>query len=153
MSFFHKMANAHRRRNNVNKIRINGVWILEENEIKEGCETLENLDAFALEVPFKKNEFVWDFVKDDVMSFFREFYEHGLWMEVFCWVVGEGVQISHFLFVDDTLVVGSLTSTYLGLPLGALFKSVTVWDGVKERFRRRLAMWKRQYISKEGGLL
>ena len=66
------------------------------------CETLENLDAFALEVPFKKNEvlgallgcsgdkapgldgfsmafwqFVWDFVKDDVMSFFREFYEHG----------------------------------------------------------------------------
>ena len=44
--------------------------------------------------------------------------------------------------------VGNLPSTYLGLPLGAPFKSVTVWDGVEERFHRRLAMWKRQYISK-----
>ena len=34
--FFHKMANAHKRRNNVNRIRINGVWLSEENEIKEG---------------------------------------------------------------------------------------------------------------------
>ena len=79
MSFFHKMANAHRRRNNVNKIRINGVWILEENEIKEGvvnvfrsllsnpgdwhpplsglqCETLKNLDVFALEVSFTEEK-------------------------------------------------------------------------------------------------
>ena len=100
----------------------------------------------------------------------------------------EGVQISHLLFVDDTLVfcqasqdqltylsrllmwfeaisglrinlekselilvgrveniddlaldfgcrVGSLPSTYLGLPLGAPLKSVTVWDGVEEHFR------------------
>ena len=54
------------------------------------------------------------------------------------------------LALDFGCRVGSLTSTYLGLPLGALFKSVTVWDGVKERFRRRLAMWKRQYISKGG---
>ena len=46
--------------------------------------------------------------------------------------------------------MGSLSFTYLGLPLGAPFKSVTVWDGVKERFRRRLAMWKRQYLSKGG---
>ena len=115
----------------------------------------------------------------------------------------EVVQISHLLFVDDTLVfcqasqdqltylswllmwfeavsglrinlekselipvgrveniddlaidfgcrVGSLPSTYLGLPLGAPFKSVIVWDGVEERFRRRLAIWKRQFISKGG---
>ena len=69
------------------------------------CETLENLDAFALELPFTKEEeeevlgallgcsgdkapgpngfsmafwqFAWDFVKDDVMSFLREFYEYG----------------------------------------------------------------------------
>ncbi|RVW25094.1 putative ribonuclease H protein [Vitis vinifera] len=116
---------------------------------------------------------------------------------------GEGVQISHLLFADDTLVfcqasqdqltylswllmwfevvsglrinlekselipvgrveniddialdfgcrVGSLSSTYLGLPLGAPFKTVSVWDGVEERFRKRLAMWKRQYLSKWG---
>ncbi|RVW97064.1 hypothetical protein CK203_029994 [Vitis vinifera] len=44
--------------------------------------------------------------------------------------------------------MGGLPSCYLGLPLGAPFKSMAVWDGVEERFRRRLAMWKRQYISK-----
>ena len=36
------------------------------------------------------------------------------------------------------------------MPLGAPFKSVTIWDGVEKRFRKRLAMWKRQYISKGG---
>ncbi|KAJ9685117.1 hypothetical protein PVL29_017229 [Vitis rotundifolia] len=431
--FFHKMANAHRRRNNVDRIRINGVWHSEEKGISEGivnafrsllsnpgdwrpplsglqCETLENMDACALEVPFMEEEvygvllgcsgdkaprpngfsmafwqFAWDFVQDDVMSFFREFYDHSKFvkslnaiflvlipkkvrakdlrdfrpislvgslykwlakvlanrlkkvvgkvmskaqgafvegrqildavlianeaidlvlknnengilckldiektydnvdwsflltvmqkmgfgekwigwikwcisivsfsvlvngtskvffqssrglrqgdpispylfviaMEVFSsflkravdkgfmsgWRVKgrseEGVQICHLLFVDDTLVfcqvsqdhlaylswllmwfeavlglrinlekselirvgrvenidnltldfgcrVGSLPSTYLGLPLGALFKLVSVWDGVEERFRRRLAMWKRQYLSKGG---
>ena len=53
------------------------------------------------------------------------------------------------LALDFGCRVGSLPSTYLGLPLGALFKSVTVWDGVEERFHRRLAMWKR--IQGRGG--
>ena len=48
--------------------------------------------------------------------------------------------------------VGGLPSCYLGLPLGAPFKSAAVWDGVEERFQKRLAMWKRQYISKGGRL-
>ena len=30
--------------------------------------------------------------------------------------------------------VGSLPSSYLGLPLGAPFKSFATWDGVEERF-------------------
>ena len=61
------------------KIRINGVWLSEENEIKEGvvnvfrsllsnpgdwhpplsglqCETLKNLDVFALEVSFTEEK-------------------------------------------------------------------------------------------------
>ena len=117
---------------------------------------------------------------------------------------GEGVKVSHLLFVDDTLIfceaweeqmtflcwllmwfevifglkanmdkselilvgrvenvddlacdlgckVGSLPSTYLGMPLGAPFNSVVAWDGIDERFWKRLAMlWKRQYISKGG---
>ena len=33
--------------------------------------------------------------------------------------------------------VGELTFTYLGLPLGAPFKSSSIWDGVEETFRRR----------------
>ena len=47
-------------------------------------------------------------------------------------------------------VVGSLPSTYPGLPLGASFKSLPIWDVVEERFQKRLAMRKRQYLSKRG---
>ena len=118
---------------------------------------------------------------------------------------GEGVQLTHLMYADDTLIfcdaskdqlaylscvlmwfevisglrinldkseiipmgkvenlkvlalelereVGKLPPIYLGLPLGAPHKSVAVWDGVEERLRRRLAFWKRQYISKGGRL-
>ncbi|RVW43589.1 LINE-1 reverse transcriptase-like [Vitis vinifera] len=46
--------------------------------------------------------------------------------------------------------VRTLPSVYLGLPLGAHHKAISMWDGVEERMRRRLALWKRQYISKGG---
>ncbi|RVW26068.1 LINE-1 retrotransposable element ORF2 protein [Vitis vinifera] len=60
--------------------------------------------------------------------------------------------------VEDTLElaaelgcrVGSLPSHYLGLPLGVPNRATSMWDGVEERIRRRLALWKRQYISKGG---
>ena len=48
--------------------------------------------------------------------------------------------------------VSVLPTTYLGLSQGVAHNSVVAWDGVKERFRKRLAMWKRQYISKGGRL-
>ena len=50
-------------------------------------------------------------------------------------------------------IVGSLPSTYLGLPLGTRQNSVSIWEGIEEKFRRRLAAWKRQYISKGGRLM
>ena len=46
--------------------------------------------------------------------------------------------------------VGALPTTYLGLPLGAKHKALSVWDSVEERLRKRLASWKLQYISKGG---
>ncbi|RVW60999.1 hypothetical protein CK203_051369 [Vitis vinifera] len=46
--------------------------------------------------------------------------------------------------------VGRLPSTYLGMPLGAPFKSVATWDGIEERFRKRLAMWKRLGVKSLG---
>ncbi|KAL6319524.1 hypothetical protein AAG906_014200 [Vitis piasezkii] len=86
-------------------------------------------------------------------------------------ISGNGVLVSHLLFADDTLVfceasqyqmtylscllmwfevisVGRLPTSYLGLSLGAHHKSVAIWDGVEVRFRKRLAMWKIQLISK-----
>ena len=38
-SYFHKKANAHRRMNYVDKIKINGVCYWEENAIEEGVVT------------------------------------------------------------------------------------------------------------------
>ena len=36
--------------------------------------------------------------------------------------------------------VGQLPAVYLGLPLGAPNKASSLWDGVEERVRRRLAL-------------
>ena len=78
-NFFHKMANAHRRRNYVDRITINGIWYSEENAIKEGVvrafqsflsdlgdwcptltwlwyEILEAQDALKLEKSFSEEE-------------------------------------------------------------------------------------------------
>ncbi|RVW78939.1 putative ribonuclease H protein [Vitis vinifera] len=46
--------------------------------------------------------------------------------------------------------VSKLPFTYLGLPLGARFKEVATWDGVEERLRKRLSIWKMHYIYKRG---
>ena len=34
--FFHRMANAHRRNNSLDRIKINRVWLAEEQEVREG---------------------------------------------------------------------------------------------------------------------
>ncbi|RVW39400.1 hypothetical protein CK203_099500 [Vitis vinifera] len=42
--FFHRMASAHRRNNSLERIKINGEWLLEEQEIREGISNaLKNL--------------------------------------------------------------------------------------------------------------
>ncbi|RVW17365.1 hypothetical protein CK203_069145 [Vitis vinifera] len=83
---------------------------------------------------------------------------------------GEGAKVSHLIInLDESELilmgseedavelvaaigckVGSLPTTYLGLPLGAPYRSLAVWDGVEERMRKKLARWKSQYISKGG---
>ena len=35
MGFFHRMANVHRRNNSLEKIKLNGVWLSEEQEVRE----------------------------------------------------------------------------------------------------------------------
>ena len=63
--------------------------------------------------------------------------------------VGEVEDIEEMV-VELGCKVGLLPTVYLGLPLGAHHKAVSIWDGVEERMRKRLAQWKRQYISKGG---
>ena len=45
---------------------------------------------------------------------------------------------------------GSLPMKYLGLPLGANFKDKTIWNPILEKMERKLAGWKRLYLSKGG---
>ena len=44
----------------------------------------------------------------------------------------------------------SLPLKYLGLPLGANFKELPIWNPILEKMERRLAGWKRLYLSKGG---
>ena len=119
------MANAHRRRNQLTRVKVNERWLTEESEIKEEVrrvfkgllanlngwkptidglifKRLEELDVEGLEKPFSEEkifgalsgfckekapnpdgfsmvfwQFSWDFVKVEVMNFFRRFHESG----------------------------------------------------------------------------
>ena len=44
----------------------------------------------------------------------------------------------------------SLPLKYLGLPLRSKFKESSIWNPILEKMERRLARWKRLYLSKGG---
>ena len=44
----------------------------------------------------------------------------------------------------------SLPMKYLGIPLGDKFKSKVIWNPIVEKMEKRLAGWKRMYLSKGG---
>jgi hypothetical protein len=46
---------------------------------------------------------------------------------------------------------GTLSMTYLGMPLGSSFKAVAEWNPIIEKVERRLAGWKKFYLSPGGG--
>uniref|UniRef100_A0A2N9F4W2 Reverse transcriptase domain-containing protein n=1 Tax=Fagus sylvatica TaxID=28930 RepID=A0A2N9F4W2_FAGSY len=48
--------------------------------------------------------------------------------------------------------IGTLPMNYLGMPLGALHKALSMWDPILEKIERRLAGWKKLYLSKGGRL-
>ena len=48
--------------------------------------------------------------------------------------------------------IGTLPMTYLGIPLGASHKSPTIWSPILEKIERKLAGWKKLYLSKGGRL-
>ena len=44
--------------------------------------------------------------------------------------------------------IGPLPMTYFGMPLGASHKSLTIWNPILEKIERKLAGWKKMYLSK-----
>ena len=53
--------------------------------------------------------------------------------------VGEVEEVNK-MAVEIGCRVGQLSAVYLGLPLGTPNKATSVWDEVKEKVRRRLAL-------------
>uniref|UniRef100_A0A2N9H333 Reverse transcriptase domain-containing protein n=1 Tax=Fagus sylvatica TaxID=28930 RepID=A0A2N9H333_FAGSY len=69
----------------------------------------------------------------------------------------ELAQVGEVPHLEDLAeILGCKTSAlpmkYLGLPLGAHFKVQSIWDPIVEKLERRLAGWKRMYLSKGGRL-
>ena len=127
--FFHKMANVRARRNLLTKVRINGVIVIDDEEIKARvCRayltlllemgdwrlSIRGLDfevlgedrSISLEALFSKEEvfealsslfgdkapgpdgftmafwhLCWDFTKPEIMTFFEEFFMHGMFQK------------------------------------------------------------------------
>ena len=48
--------------------------------------------------------------------------------------------------------VGSLPMTYLGMPLGTLYKTLSIWNPILERMEKKISSLKRLYLSKGGRL-
>ena len=41
---------------------------------------------------------------------------------------------------------------YLGMPLGTMYKTTSIWNPILERMEKKLSGWKRPYLSKVGRL-
>ena len=48
--------------------------------------------------------------------------------------------------------VGSLPMIYLGMPLGTLYKTTSIWNPILKRMEKKLSGWKQLYLSKGGRL-
>lgn len=63
-----------------------------------------------------------------------------------------GVNNVHALVEILGCRVGTLLMTYLGMPLGVSHKSPSIWNPILEKIERKLAGWKKLYLSKGGRL-
>ena len=67
-------------------------------------------------------------------------------------LIGEVVDV-HALAEILGYRVGTLPMLYLGMPLGASHNSPSIWNSILEKIERKLAGWKRLYLSKGGCLM
>ena len=61
--------------------------------------------------------------------------------------IGEVVDV-HALAEFLGCRVGTLPMSYLGMPLGASHNSPSIWNQILEKIKRKLAGWKKLYLSK-----
>ncbi|KAH0658710.1 hypothetical protein KY289_027458 [Solanum tuberosum] len=76
---------------------------------------------------------------------------HINWRKSFMYPINE---VNNMSYIASILggVVGTLPTTYLGMPLGAKSKSIEIWNDVIEKCEKKLARWKTQYLSMGGRL-
>uniref|UniRef100_A0A0V0IVQ8 Putative ovule protein n=1 Tax=Solanum chacoense TaxID=4108 RepID=A0A0V0IVQ8_SOLCH len=74
---------------------------------------------------------------------------HINWVKSFIYPVNEVPQISLLANILGGKI-GELPTTYLGMPLGAKSKSLSIWNFVVEKCERKLVNWKSQYLSSGG---
>ena len=48
--------------------------------------------------------------------------------------------------------LNNLPMIYLGMPLGSLYKTTSIWNSILERMEKKLSGWKQLYLSKGGRL-
>jgi len=48
--------------------------------------------------------------------------------------------------------IGTLPSIYLGMPLGAEYRSIDIWNPILEKCEKKLTRWRSQYLSLGGRL-
>ncbi|RVW91268.1 hypothetical protein CK203_031742 [Vitis vinifera] len=110
-------------------------------------------DVARLEEAFSVDE---EFMKDEVMGFFRKFHEHGRfgikargssfalsicdWDGALSSLINKAGENLEVLALELGCKVGMLPSSYLELPWVLHINLMAVWDGVEERFRKRLAL-------------
>ncbi|RVX23652.1 Transposon TX1 uncharacterized 149 kDa protein [Vitis vinifera] len=92
------------------------------------------LECFVKGTPFPLISLLWEWSKEQV--------SHLSWI-LFWFEAASGLRIN--LAKSEIIPVGDVEDI---LELAA--EATSMWDGVEERIRRRLALWKRQYISKGG---
>ena len=137
-TFFHRMANAHLRKNTLARIKINGVRLSEERELREGIShafqtllidnlswraeldglsfsTLNPNDARNLELPFREEEVfiaLNDMEGDKAPG--PDGFTLAFWQDFLQFVKTEIMELFHDFFVSETFT-RSLNTTFLVL--------------------------------------
>ena len=134
--FFHKMVNAHSRRNWLSKVKVNSCWHTEENEIKASVvgafhdlfaeerewrpstdglsfEGFDSSEVEKLELPFSEEEVfvaLFDLGKDKALG--PDGYIMAFWL--FCWDVVKVEVLGFFRdFYEEDKFVKSLNAIFL----------------------------------------